>query len=103
MATAKMLQEQGATIIDLRPRNWYDSGHVPGAVNLPFPNFNENSLSRVADRETPVVFYCFGIHCDYSDIASGKAYVWGYREVYYFIKGYPGWLDAGYPVEKASS
>jgi rhodanese-related sulfurtransferase len=45
-----------------------------------------------------IVIYCYGMHYEYSKQASNKALTWGYRKVYYFVKGYPAWLDAGYPT-----
>ena len=98
-AEARVQQKRGSVFIDLRPRSWYDEGHVPGAINLPYPNFNANSLDSAVGKEQAIVFYCFGIHCDYSNTASSKAVAWGYQEVYYYMKGYPAWLEAGYPVE----
>jgi len=99
-ATAKTLHERDAMFIDVRSKNWFDGGHISGAVNIPFTNFNDNSLARVVSKDQEIVFYCYGIHCDYSNTASNRAFIWGYQKVYYFMKGYPAWLDAGYPIEQ---
>lgn len=99
VATAKDLHERDAVFVDLRVKNNFDQGHVPGAVNIPFYNFNDKSLAKVARKDQEVVFYCYGIYCEFSGIASNRALIWGYQKVYYFMRGYPAWLDAGFPVE----
>ena len=98
-AAAKTLHERDAVFIDVRIRSFFDRGHIPGAINIPNSHFNDNTLAEVAGKDQEVVFYCYGAHCDASNRASSKALIWGYRKVYYFMKGYPAWLDAGYPVE----
>jgi rhodanese-related sulfurtransferase len=100
VTTAKALHERDAIFIDVRLKNWFDEGHIPGAVNIPFSNFNNNRLSKVVSKDQEVVFYCYGINCEYSNTASDRALFWGYQKVYYFMKGYPAWLGAGYPIEQ---
>ena len=97
--TAKALHARDAVFIDVRTSSFFDSGHIPGAINIPISYFNNNTLAEVVGKDQEIVIYCYGIHCDYSNQASNKALTWGYRKVYYFMKGYPAWLDAGYPTE----
>ena len=100
VTTAKVLHERNAMFIDVRHKYWFDEGHIPGAVNIPFSRFNDNNLAKVVSKDQEVVFYCYGINCELSDKASNRALSWGYEKVYYFMKGYPGWLGAGYPIEQ---
>jgi len=48
-------------LVDVRPRLEYDSGHLPGAVNIPL----EELSARLAEMApgTPVVAYCRGPYC----------------------------------------
>ena len=46
VTTAKVLHERDAIFIDVRLKNWFDEGHVPGAVNIPFSHFNDNNLAK---------------------------------------------------------
>lgn len=73
VATAKALHERNALFIDVRTRTWFDEGHIPGAINIPFSNFNDNSLAKAASKD---------------------------QEVYYFMQGYPSCEGAGYSVEQ---
>jgi rhodanese-related sulfurtransferase len=100
VTTAKALHERNAKFIDVRSKNWFDEGHIPGAVNIPFSNFNGNRLAKIVSKDQEVVFYCYGINCEKSNTASNRAFTWGYQKVYYFMKGYPAWLGAGYPIEQ---
>ena len=98
--TAKFLHERNAMFIDVRHKHWFDEGHIPDAVNIPFSRLNDNKLAKVVSKDQEVVFYCYGITCELSNKASNRALSWGYEKVYYFMKGYPGWLGAGYPIEQ---
>ena len=99
-AQARDLHDRGAVFIDLRIESEFEAGHVPGAINLIWGrHYNQRRLAEVADREKALVFYCYGIACDISMRATEQARAWGYREVYHFMKGFPAWQAAGYPVE----
>ena len=100
VTTAKTLHERDAIFIDVRLKHWYDEGHIPGAVNIPSTSFNVNNLAKVVNKDQEVVFYCYGINCEYSNVASNRALLWGYQKVSYFMKGYPAWLAAGYSIEQ---
>jgi rhodanese-related sulfurtransferase len=63
--------------------------------------FDEESLSRVAKKDQPLVIYCSGIKCSRSSSASADAVSWGFKKVHYFRGGIVEWRDAGYPVESS--
>jgi rhodanese-related sulfurtransferase len=99
--TAKELFDRGVLFIDVRTQGSYDDGHIPGAVNLTWTSgFSENGLAKVASRDQEIVIYCYGISCEMSAKATESAIALGYQEIYYFIKGFPAWWDAGYPIEQ---
>ena len=100
VATAKSLHERNVIFIDVRSKQWFDEGHIPGAVNIPFGNLNDDRLAKVVSKDQEVVFYCYGIQCELSNTASNRALIWGYQKVYLFQRGFPGWFAAGYPIEQ---
>lgn len=55
------------TLIDVRPRVEYESGHLPGAVSIP-PDELERGLEAIPP-DRPVVAYCRGPYCLYADEA----------------------------------
>lgn len=99
---AKALHDRDVLFIDMRSTHNYEDGHIPGAANIDPRKFTSNSLARIARKDQEIVFYCYGIHCPISEKATSKALSWGYQKVYLFMKGYPAWWGAGYPIEKSS-
>ncbi len=86
--------------MDVRAAKGFASGHVPGAFNLDATTeLSRDSLSRIVGKDEEFVLFCHGKTCPDSVYASAKALIWGFKRVYYFASGFPGWEEAGYPVE----
>jgi len=97
---AYRLFRQGALFVDVRKPKGYDMGRVPGAVSLPLHGgFDHERLGALASTDDKLVIYCGGPRNPLSARAVEKAVSWGYRSVYFFRDGLPGWQKAGYPVE----
>lgn len=47
-----------ALILDVRTREEYASGHVPGAINIPHTEVEARVAELGADQTRPVVVYC---------------------------------------------
>jgi rhodanese-related sulfurtransferase len=56
-ATAKLLAASGAKVVDVRTPGEFASGHVPGAVNIPFDELPRRA-AEIGPTSTPVVLYC---------------------------------------------
>jgi len=54
-------------LIDVRPYEEFKRAHIPGAVNIPFKNFEENM--KIIPKGTPVIAYCRDRFCNYADQA----------------------------------
>jgi len=98
VATAKALFDRGVPFLDVRSDNSYDAGHIPGAAHLSTA-LTESELAEVASKNQEVVIYCGGSNCHRSSSVCKRAVSWGWKKVYYFRDGYPGWKAAGYPSE----
>ncbi len=101
VATSKALFDRGVPFVDVRGDRHYVAGHIPGAVHLRLLTaaFSESALAEVASKDQEVVIYCEGPRCTASSEACEMAISWGWKKVYYFRDGYPGWKAAGYPSE----
>jgi rhodanese-related sulfurtransferase len=100
-AEAKALYDRKALFIDVRNAVSFEDGHVPGAVNMAWGRrFSRARFEKLADRDREIVIYCYGIHCELSSKATDVAVTWGYTGVHYFVKGFPAWWGAGYPIEQ---
>ncbi|TQC46661.1 ArsR family transcriptional regulator [Rhodococcus sp. WS4] len=49
------------TVLDVRPREEYAAGHIPGAVSIPIDELAEHLADLPADQE--IVAYCRGAYC----------------------------------------
>ena len=84
------------TVIDVRPSEEYEAGHLPGAINIP-PDELEQRLQGL-DKQQEVVAYCRGPHCVYSFNAVQQLRRAGLNASR-LEDGFPEWKSAGLPVE----
>jgi rhodanese-related sulfurtransferase len=73
----------------------FDNKHIKGSVNIVM-SMLEYELPE--DKNKDIVFYCLGVKCVASWRAAEKAADLGYKNVYAFREGIPGWEKAGYPI-----
>jgi rhodanese-related sulfurtransferase len=99
--TAKLLLDKGYIFIDVRKSVDFSNEHIPGARHLSVnsDDFTARNLQAIVNKDQAVVFYCNGISCPGSSKASQKAAEWGWRTIYYYREGIPGWKEAGFAVE----
>jgi ArsR family transcriptional regulator len=83
-------------ILDVRPEDEYDLGHLPGALNIPLRRL-EQRLSELP-RKREVIAYCRGPYCVLSFEAVAALRARGFR-ARRFEAGFPEWKAAGLPIE----
>lgn len=55
----EMSRQPGVVILDARSREMFDLLHVEGAINLPFPDIDIESLATILpEKNTPILIYC---------------------------------------------
>ena len=88
-----------AMVIDVRPSDEFNAGHIAGAVSIPLTQL-EARLSELP-RGKHIVAYCRGPYC----VLSIKAVEWlsarGYR-AFRLEDGVNDWQDHGFPVTRAA-
>jgi rhodanese-related sulfurtransferase len=89
------LEDGLVTILDVRPEDEFQIGHLPGAVNIPLAALEARLSELPIDRE--VVAYCRGPYCVLSFEAVAALRARGYT-VRRLEDGYPEWKVAGLPV-----
>ncbi|WP_313608719.1 metalloregulator ArsR/SmtB family transcription factor [Rhizobium sp.] len=94
------LREDNVTVLDVRPKEEFDLGRIPGALNVPSDEI-EKRLSELP-LDTEIVAYCRGRYCVLSFEAVAALREKGYR-VRRLEDGFPEWLDAGFSVEYKNS
>jgi len=90
------LEDRGFVLLDVRSRELYDRGHLPGAVHLPHARISEETLAAWPP-DTLFVTYCAGPHCNGSTRAALRLARLG-RPVKEMLGGLAGWLHEGYPL-----
>jgi rhodanese-related sulfurtransferase/DNA-binding transcriptional ArsR family regulator len=86
-----MAADEQVTLIDVRPRREYDSGHVPGAINVPLAELAQRMANL--PKDTPIVAYCRGPYCVMAASAVHRLREAGFLAARLEI-GYPDWLTA---------
>ncbi len=86
---AEWEKTQGAVLIDVRTREEYRQGHIPGSVNIPL-NEITSVTERVPAKDTPIFVHC--LSGGRSAQAAGYLGKLGYRQVKNIggISGYQG-------------
>jgi rhodanese-related sulfurtransferase/DNA-binding transcriptional ArsR family regulator len=89
------LQKGLVTVLDVRPPEEFQKGHLPGARNVPVGQL-KRWLSRL-DRNTEIVAYCRGPYCvmAFEAVALLRARGFQARRLQ---DGFPEWRAAGMPV-----
>lgn len=77
---ARELLRQGGVVVDVRNPGEFNSGHVPGAINLPLGILSEEAPRRFPDKAMPVLLHC--LSGARSGIAQQKLKSLGYRNVF---------------------
>ncbi len=47
-------------LLDSRPENMYNEGHIPTAVSMPFPAFDKLADKLLKDKDVLQIYYCAG-------------------------------------------
>ena len=55
---AQTLVDEGAVLVDVRERDEWEQGRIPGAVHVPRGNLESRIEQAAPDRARPVVLYC---------------------------------------------
>jgi len=98
---ARRLRERPPPIVlDVRPREEYDSAHVPGAVSIPVAELRRRLREIPRDRE--IVAYCRGPYCVFAHEAVRVLRSAGYA-ARRLEDGLPEWRAAGLAVAVTES
>lgn len=88
------------TLIDVRPHQEYQAGHIPGAINIPVAELADRLAELPAGLE--IVAYCRGAYCVMAPDAVRIARAAG-RSVKRLDDGMLEWRLAGLPVAEGAA
>src|SRR5215472_11026384 len=85
------------TVLDVREKEEYRAGFIPGAVSIPRGFLEIQVESKLPDKNAKIVAYCAG--GTRSALAAMTLQTLGYSNVETANPGFTRWKDLGYPVE----
>ena len=88
-----MESEEGYIILDVREKDEYDAGHIPGAILIPYTQIEEKAEEVLTDKDQLILVYCRSGRR--SKIAAEALAELGYTN----IKEFGGIIDWPYEVE----
>jgi len=94
-----MLENDEVILLDVRPEEEYNRGHIHQALSVPLENLDK-SLKKFPKKKM-LVAYCRGPFCVFADEAVAKLSEEGYNVVR-LEAGFPEWALKGYPVAKVN-
>jgi rhodanese-related sulfurtransferase/biotin operon repressor len=90
------INNQEVVILDVRPEEEYERGHIHRAISIPIEELTER-MKELSDA-TEIVAYCRGPLCVYADEAVALLREKGYKAKR-LEEGFPDWWAMGFPVE----
>lgn len=84
------------TVLDVRPPEEFQAGHIPGAVNLPLADLKKRL--KELPKGQKVIAYCRGPYCvlAFEAVAALRKKGFDARRL---EEGYPEWKASGLPIE----
>ena len=85
-----------AVLLDVRPRQEFETGHLRGAINIPIDELPDR-LGELP-RDGQIITYCRGEYCLFADEAADFLRANGF-DVVRLEGGWPEWQSEGRPVQ----
>ncbi len=103
LAEAKrMFLQKSAIIIDARPIDDFEKGHIKGARSLPWNEVDQRIMGVTKDISvnTLIITYCDGESCQLSHNLAKFLLDLGFTNVKILVNGWTKWQKADLPIEK---
>jgi len=92
------LMDRGATVIEVLPKEAYDTEHLPGALSIPLAELTPDAVADLK-LDRPTITYCYDYQCDLSARAAHRLETLGFSRVYDYTASKAAWFAAGLPAE----
>ncbi len=94
---ARQRLEGGATLIDVREDNEFESAHAAGAKHMGRGVIERDIVQTIPDKDAEIILYCGGGYR--SALATDNLQKMGYTNVWSMAGGWHAWEESGAPVE----
>jgi molybdopterin/thiamine biosynthesis adenylyltransferase/rhodanese-related sulfurtransferase len=96
-ASGLLEADEPPIVLDVRERDEWEEGHIPGAVHIPRGNLESRIEQAAPDRGRPIVVYCAA--GSRSAFAAKTLEELGYTDVASLAGGFTGWKRNGFPTQ----
>jgi rhodanese-related sulfurtransferase/predicted transcriptional regulator len=96
----RLRNKDDVVVLDVRPSEEYEGGHIPGAVSIPVSELRRRL--RELPKKKEIVAYCRGSYCAFAPQAVRYLSRKGYKASL-LDEGMPDWVLAGLPLESGNS
>ena len=93
------IDDGSIAVIEALPAEYYEQGHLPGALNLPHDQVDDLAPRLLPDKSAAVAVYCANSACANSGLAADRLQELGYTQVFTYGPGKQDWADGGLPTE----
>ncbi|MBI5311420.1 MAG: metalloregulator ArsR/SmtB family transcription factor [Actinobacteria bacterium] len=97
---SRMMQDGDAVLIDVRPRDEYEAGHIPGALSMPLDELDAGRIA--APEDARVLAYCRDAYCVLAPEAVRRLRRHG-MQVVRLDFGFSEWAAGGNTIAAAAS
>ncbi len=95
----RLVNQQNAQVIDVRPKEAFEQGHIVNAINMPMADLTAGKAKVDKLKKKPVVVYCqMG---KFSATASQHLTEAGLEQVFNLQGGINSWISDKLPLSKA--
>jgi rhodanese-related sulfurtransferase len=95
---AAKLNSGEAVIVDVRDKDEWDEGHIPGALHMSRGTIELDIEEKVPDTDSMIICHCGG--GGRSALAAESLQKMGYKNVRSMAGGFKAWKAAGLPTTK---
>ncbi|MEI7810646.1 MAG: rhodanese-like domain-containing protein [bacterium] len=92
---ASKLKDEGAALVYILPKEYFDAGHIEGSINISV--YDDDFASKIKEafknKADHIVLYGKNKNYTASDLAYEKMYDLGYENVYNFREGFEAWKE----------
>ena len=95
-----LIDAGAVTVVEALPAQYFEQGHLPGAVNIPHTEVRELAPALLPDKDAAIVVYCANEPCPNSGIATHVLLKLGYTNVRDYAEGKADWVETGLALEQ---
>jgi rhodanese-related sulfurtransferase len=98
-------QSSNTIFLDARLEFDYKQGHIKGALNLPYEEFDEfyPKVAPKMPKDKTILAYCDGTECELSLLLARVLREERYQHLKIFFGGWAEWEKAGLPIDKGEN